>query len=173
LPSPYLDDIDFAGAIGYAVGSGGRVLRTTNWGASWTEETTPTTNTLEAIAVVDENHATAAGYDGTILGLNASPPTGTDNPPVGRELFQNYPNPFNPQTTIRYNLTDPARVTLRVYSPSGRLVRTLVDGWRGAGTWSVEWDGTNNAGARVASGVYFYQLRAGPATQTKKMTLLK
>ncbi len=122
---------------GYAVGSGGRILRTTDWGASWTEEPTPTTNSLQAIYVVDQDHATAAGHDGTILTMDATVLTGTDNPPTAWALFQNYPNPFNPLTTIRYTISDPSRVTLRIYSASGRLLRTLVDEQQGAGTWST------------------------------------
>jgi hypothetical protein len=89
-------------------------------------------------------------------------------------LHQNVPNPFNPTTTIRFDVPkDGAHVTLTVHDVSGRLVRTLVDTHRGAGQWSVQWSGDDDRGVRVASGVYFYQMRAGSFVQTRKMVLLK
>lgn len=89
-------------------------------------------------------------------------------------LHQNIPNPFNPQTTIRYDVpTGGAAVNISVYDITGRLVRELVDERRAAGTWLVQWNGDDDGGARVASGVYFYRLRAGSFVETKKMVLLK
>jgi hypothetical protein len=94
--------------------------------------------------------------------------------PVWRtELQQNRPNPFNPNTTISFYLAREARVELEIYDTKGRLVRTLVDGPLGFGAHDVDWDGTSDRGERVSSGVYFYRLRAGKETHTKKMTLLK
>ena len=89
------------------------------------------------------------------------------------ELFQNHPNPFNPSTTIRYTIPVASRVTLYVYSAVGQLVRKLVDQRFSAGARDVTWDGKNDAGNPVASGVYIYHLRAGKLTLSKKMTLLK
>jgi photosystem II stability/assembly factor-like uncharacterized protein len=89
------------------------------------------------------------------------------------ELFQNSPNPFNPVTSIRYTIPDPSTVTLRVYAPSGKLVRTILTGKQPAGTRVVEWDGRNDAGNRAASGVYVYRLRVGKTVLSRKMTLLK
>lgn len=94
--------------------------------------------------------------------------------PVWRtELQQNRPNPFNPNTTISFYLAREGRVELEIYDTKGRLVRTLVDGLLGFGAYDVDWDGTSDRGERVSSGVYFYRLRAGKETHTKKMTLLK
>ena len=110
---------------------------------------------------------------GTESGRVRSAPVEAERPPLAMQLFQNRPNPFNPVTSIRYTVPAASHITLRVYSPSGQLVRTLIDEKQPAGTWEVTWDGTNNAGNPVASGVYVYRLRAGNVTRSKKMTLLK
>lgn len=89
-------------------------------------------------------------------------------------LAQNYPNPFNPETTLRYGLDRPAAVSLRIYDARGALVRTLVDRPRSeAGRWTARWNGANDAGARVASGVYFARLVAGDRSVTRAMVLLR
>jgi len=88
-------------------------------------------------------------------------------------LEQNTPNPFNPTTTIRYSLAKRTRVSLAIYDVAGRRVRRLVDGEQAASIYVAEWDGTNDRGQRVASGVYFYRLVAGSFRDTKKMVLLK
>jgi hypothetical protein len=89
-------------------------------------------------------------------------------------LAQNYPNPFNPTTTIKYTIKEQAHVSLKVYNVAGQLVRTLVDEvQRPDRVTPVEWRGLNNAGQRVASGVYFYKLVTKNYTMTKKMVLLK
>jgi hypothetical protein len=94
-------------------------------------------------------------------------------PAATTRLEQNSPNPFNPQTAIRFTLDARESVTLAVYDVSGRLVRTLVSGTRNVGAHSVTWDGRDNAGATVGSGVYFYRLDAGKFSATRKMILLK
>jgi hypothetical protein len=88
-------------------------------------------------------------------------------------LEQNMPNPFNPTTTIRYSLAADVNVSLMVYDVAGRRVRTLVNGDQRANAYRVTWDGLNDNGERVSSGMYFYKLVAGTYTQTKKMILLK
>ncbi len=88
-------------------------------------------------------------------------------------LYQNSPNPFNPATTIRFYLPERAHVTLDVYDVSGRSVATLASGYRDRGAHAVEWNGTDARGGHVASGIYFYRLKAGKETVTKKMVLLK
>ncbi len=106
--------------------------------------------------------------------------TGSPGLPTEFSLGQNYPNPFNPSTTIRFALPEPARVVLTVYDILGRQVKSLVDGHQEAGVRSVEWDGTNESGVRVVSGVYFYRVEFVPAAdpgrwsvEQKKMILLK
>ncbi len=89
------------------------------------------------------------------------------------DLAQNFPNPFNPATTIPYDVPSDGQVTLSIYNVLGQEVRTLVNGYCAAGRNRVEWDGTDNSGQQVSTGVYLYRLVAGETTLTKKMLLLK
>ena len=91
-----------------------------------------------------------------------------DAPPLDFRLFQNYPNPFNPSTTIRYALPQRSRVTLAVYNTLGQLVATPQDGTEEAGYHTVRFDA-----AGLASGVYFYRLRAGEYVATKRLLLVR
>jgi hypothetical protein len=95
------------------------------------------------------------------------------NVPNPFNLNQNYPNPFNPNTTINYQITVSAHTTITVYNILGQTVRTLVNEDKKAGDYLVIWDGRNDNGETVASGAYFYQLRAGDYISTKKSLLLK
>lgn len=88
-------------------------------------------------------------------------------------LGQNHPNPFNPQTTIHFALGKQSPVTLRVYDQAGRMVRELVNGTLAATQHSVIWDGKDQTGRTVRSGVYFYRLDAGDFTETRRMLLVK
>ena len=99
--------------------------------------------------------------------------TGTDKVPSTTELFANHPNPFNPSTTIRYNLAAGGDVRLIVYDAAGHRVRSLVNGNESAGEHAVEFDGRDDRGVTLASGVYFYRLDASGVAQTRKMVLLK
>ncbi len=92
---------------------------------------------------------------------------------VTNKLEQNVPNPFNPTTVIAYSIAADEQVNLTIYDVGGRKVRTLVNQRQRADAYKFTWDGSNEAGQRVASGVYFYKLVAGKFTQTKKMVLLK
>ena len=95
------------------------------------------------------------------------------NLPTEFHLGQNYPNPFNPTTTIRVALPEAAEWTLSVYDAAGRLVRRF-DGSTGGATFvEVNWDGRDNHGMPVSSGMYLYRARAGGFTDVKKMLLLK
>jgi len=94
-------------------------------------------------------------------------------PPKPLTLHQNFPNPFNPSTTIAFFLPTGGPVALRIYDVGGRLVRTLVDGSMPIGTHRVTWNGMNDRGAPVSSGVYYYRLRAEKKTITKKMVILR
>ena len=95
--------------------------------------------------------------------------------PKAFELSQNVPNPFNPSTTIRFSIPEERSldVKLNVYNIRGVLVKTLVDDRRGAGVHVVQWDGRDNRGRPVASGVYFYRIQAGEFVKIRKMVLLK
>ena len=91
----------------------------------------------------------------------------------GFRLSQNYPNPFNPETQISFNLPEGAKVFLALYNVFGQKVRTLLDTSLPAGWYKVTWDGKDDEGISMASGVYFYRLLAGDKVNTKKMILLK
>ena len=98
--------------------------------------------------------------------------------PERTALLTNYPNPFNPETWIPYQLSEPAEVTLRIYAVSGILVRTLNLGHQPVGIYhqrsrAAYWNGKNELGESVASGVYFYTLTAGDFTATRKMLIMK
>jgi hypothetical protein len=88
-------------------------------------------------------------------------------------LYPNYPNPFNPTTTIRYELKQPSKVSLKIYNLLGQEVRALVNKQESNGIHSAVWDGKNNRGQTVGSGVYFYRLEAGDFVKTRKMVLVK
>jgi hypothetical protein len=93
--------------------------------------------------------------------------------PARFALHQNLPNPFNPSTRISFELGAPCRATLAVYDVSGKLVRTLLDETLAPGVHSIEWDGRAERGKAASSGMYFYKLRAGSFTETRKMVLLR
>lgn len=96
-----------------------------------------------------------------------------DQVPYSFELFQNYPNPFNPTTNIRFSLPRSGHVRLDIYNILGRRVRTLVDEALLAGHKLVTWDGKDENGNDVSSGIYFYRLQTGNFSQARKMILLK
>ncbi|UCG52218.1 MAG: T9SS type A sorting domain-containing protein, partial [Candidatus Latescibacterota bacterium] len=102
-------------------------------------------------------------------------PIGVDPIAFENRLGDNYPNPFNPTTTIKYSIKEPAHVSLKVYNVAGQLVKTLVDDAKKprAEGFAVTWDGHDNKGQPVASGVYFYKFVTKNYVQTKKMVFLK
>jgi 7,8-dihydropterin-6-yl-methyl-4-(beta-D-ribofuranosyl)aminobenzene 5'-phosphate synthase len=93
--------------------------------------------------------------------------------PDGFALNQNYPNPFNSGTAISFALPRYAKVELALYNLAGQRVATLVQGAREAGVYTVRWDGRDEAGRELASGVYLYRLRAGTQEQNRKLLLLR
>ena len=100
-------------------------------------------------------------------------PVGSGAPARYNDLAQNVPNPFNPTTQLGYQIAADVHVTLAVYDVAGRLVRTLVDKQQSAGGYTETWDGYDNKGRLVSSGVYFYRLTAGDFVQTRRMVMLK
>lgn len=89
------------------------------------------------------------------------------------DLAQNYPNPFNPSTTIAFSLSRATSVDFVIYDVTGARIRTLLDGRKAPGVHRIAWDGTDQRGTRVASGVYFYKLKSPHFQSTKKMVLLR
>ncbi len=93
--------------------------------------------------------------------------------PSSYALKQNYPNPFNPVTTIAFDIVEAGRVRIDIYDVSGRMVRTLLNESRDPGRHRIEWNGRDNSGSTVPSGIYFYRINAGEFTATRKMILLR
>ena len=93
--------------------------------------------------------------------------------PLAFALYQNYPNPFNPTTIITYDLPEAARVELVIYDVLGQHVATMKNGRQEAGSYQVRWNGTNDSGAPVSTGLYFYRLNAGTNSANKKMIFMK
>jgi hypothetical protein len=116
--------------------------------------------------------------DFEVLG-SLPPAAGVEDPtpeaPLINVLYQSYPNPMNPLATIKYSVKETGRVTLTIYDVSGRTVRVLVDEAKQASPtpYSVVWDGKNDAGKRVASGVYFCEMRAKKFSSAKKIVVLR
>ena len=98
--------------------------------------------------------------------------------PNQSQLLQNYPNPFNPETWIPYQLSEDSPVSVSIYDTTGKLIRTLSLGFQSAGFYNSRgyaayWDGRNELGERVASGIYFYQLTTPSFHQTRRLVILK
>jgi len=93
--------------------------------------------------------------------------------PLVTTLNSNYPNPFNPVTTISYALADAGQVKLDIYNVKGQKIRTLVNEAQKAGIHQLQWNGTDDRNHQVASGIYFYKMKFGKYTSTKKMILMK
>jgi len=93
--------------------------------------------------------------------------------PAQFAISQNYPNPFNPTTSIKFAIPENVNVNLEVYNMLGQKVKTLINGEQEAGYYTVNWDGTNEFGSKVSSGIYIYRIIAGKNVSTMKMNLLK
>ena len=143
---------------------------------------------VESVAFSPDGLTLASGsYGGMILMWDMSPyitpsmPTAVElSPPLPTQtaLLANYPNPFNPDTYIPYQLHAPAQVRLNIYDVRGALIREINLGYQAVGQYltsasAAHWDGRDHRGERVASGVYLYQLQAGPVVHVRKMVLVK
>jgi len=163
----YLDDYNTYGACIYNSGptSNGNTYKTMWFGFSFGH-------------IIDNDNLSPSArfqlmYDVfTYFNIESFNSTG-DEPPLKNMLSQNYPNPFNPNSKIRFSITRKGFVRLRVYNVSGQLVKTLVNKVMEAGSHTASWDGTNNNGSKVSSGVYFYQLKSPEFTRSRKMVLLR
>jgi len=93
--------------------------------------------------------------------------------PVKTNLSKNFPNPFNPETTINYSIVNPGRVNIDIFNIKGEKVRTLVDEYKSIGFYNTIWNGKDNSGKKVSSGVYFYNMKTDKYHKFRKMILLK
>jgi hypothetical protein len=113
-----------------------------------------------------------------IICHNPKIPSSADDPdlaslPTSYDLAQNYPNPFNPSTTIEYDLPALSHVTVEILNVLGQRVRMLVDREEPAGSYTVMWDGNDDRGQPVSTGVYFYRIETDGYLASRKMLLLK
>jgi photosystem II stability/assembly factor-like uncharacterized protein len=151
--------------------------RSTDGGNTWTTLTTAGLSALTHVDAYKETnnviHAYAVAIGGfcfrfrdsvLFTGINNN----NNNIPVEYSLEQNYPNPFNPTTVIKYALPRSSNVSLKIYDMLGNEVKTVVNEFKTAGTYSVNFDASS-----LSSGVYFYKIVAGDFTDAKKMTLVK
>jgi hypothetical protein len=100
--------------------------------------------------------------------------TGGDPPPSFKNhLSHNYPNPFNPLTTIKFGVRERGVVKIKIYNAAGQLIKTLIDEVLDPGEYSKDWNGVNDRGAAVASGIYFYRMETKSFGKTRKMILLR
>ena len=179
--------VDFPSlTIGYTVGLNGLIMKSTDSGLSWVQQTSGTSVFLSSVDFVDSLTGYACGDAGAMLKTTNGGITsvsGSQNQTPGEfSLYQNYPNPFNPTTKIKFDVPSDSRfrgndnVTLMIFDILGREIAVLVNEQLSPGTYEVEWDGSN-----CTSGVYFYKLvvsgaeplTAGNYSETRKMILLK
>jgi photosystem II stability/assembly factor-like uncharacterized protein len=162
---------------GWIAGGSGLILFTSDGGNNWTAQNSGTVQWLTSLCFSFESLGWAVGSSGTIIhttngGVTLIGNEDTGEIPAEFSLSQNYPNPFNPSTVISYQLPVSGNVTLKVYDILGNEIATLVDEYKSAGSFEVEF----NPASRIkdlASGVYFYRLKVGEYTAVKKMLLIK
>jgi len=128
------------------------------------------TYTLPEMCFGEQNTDENLPFPGSCEPLSVDPMAGI---PTSYALSQNYPNPFNPTTTINIALPEANHVDLIIYNALGQEVRSLKNAYLSAGNYSVTWDGLDNAGNSIPSGVYIYKLTAGTNSFSKKMLMLK
>jgi len=140
---------------------------------------------IDAIASIpditndDSWEMVCGGRDGTIICISGgeavshSPNNTIPDPNDIAELIGNFPNPFNPETSISFNLKKDSKVSLKIFNIKGQLIRTLINEQLSASPYSVVWNGKNDNGNHVSTGVYLYRLQADTKLSVKKCILLK
>jgi hypothetical protein len=170
----YAQTIDSTGGVGWDA-NGIPVCTATGWSSSDDCYTAVTAvcGDGSVFAWSDERGSDRDIYAAKLTGEGGTPVTGVPEIDTGFLLAQNFPNPFNPVTTIVFTLSESAFVTLRIHDAAGRHVRTVAERRFDPGRHTETWDGRDDAGRRVSSGVYFYGLAAGASRETRKMVLLR
>lgn len=171
--SGYYSDVCFTNLnCGWVVGLGGKLLKTTDGGINWINQPIGTSEDLWSISFIDSLNGVIVGGHSIILRTTNGGVTflEEENLVTSKDfiLSQNFPNPFNPSTKISWQAPVSGWQTLKVYDIIGKEVANLVDEYKNAGSYRVEFDGSN-----LPSGIYFYLLQAGDYVETKKMILLK
>jgi flagellar hook assembly protein FlgD len=115
----------------------------------------------------------SSGNESEIVTIEAFVESEETSIPVITKLSGNYPNPFNPVTNISFSIKEASQVTIDIYNLKGEKVNTLVNEYLEPNYYNVEWNGRDENNRSVASGVYFYKMKAGRYTSTKKMILMK
>jgi len=155
--------------------------------AQWIQTNGPYGGTINCFAVNGSNLFAGTGGGGVWWRPLSEMVTGVEDDfsqiPVGFTLEQNYPNPFwseatsrsagNSSTTIRYQLPKTTQVVLKIYNTFGQEVRTLVNARQPAGVNAVVWDGRDQSGKEVSSGVYIYRLQTGASIQSRKLSFVR
>ncbi|MBN2009823.1 T9SS type A sorting domain-containing protein [candidate division KSB1 bacterium] len=178
VPTPGLYDlaIDATGNM-YIVSRGGGVAVSEDQGETWKSINNGLLHLDTKTLLIASDGAIYAGTRGGGVFKTHFLPTNVTKDagefPVSFSLDHNYPNPFNPTTVISYQLSATGVVNLSIFNIKGQLVRTVVSGKQASGYQHVQWDGRNNYGQQVSSGVYLYRLRAGEQVQTRRMVLMK
>lgn len=176
--------IEFLDSLNGWIGGSGRILRTTNGGENWEIQLEGMQTDFEQMIILHKDKVAYAlgkdwnGKTHTLLRADLSNLTEVKSDinilPEECSLSQNYPNPFNPSTTISYQIPSSSFVTLKVYDVLGNEVAVLVNEWKEAGRYNYEFgSATGGRNYELPSGVYFYQLKSGEFTDTKKFILLK
>ncbi len=148
------------------------LIQTKDFGYNWIVHTSPDSSSIYDLSFTDSLTGYAVGDGGVILKYKYPVVNPVDRNETGKEnyfdLFQNYPNPFNSSTSIKYNISIDAFVSIVIYDILGNEVSRLVNSHQIAGSYTEKWFADN-----FASGMYYYQLRAGNFTATRKMLLLR
>ncbi|MGE5457977.1 MAG: YCF48-related protein [Methanococcaceae archaeon] len=172
---PQLNSIYFQNKnTGWVVGNYGCILKTTDGGTTWNKLVSGTSQELFGVQFVNENIGWAVGTNGKVLKTtNGGIATLIDEEEIKKipdkfYLSQNYPNPFNPATKINYSIPKTSFTSLIIYDVLGKEIARLVNEEKPSGNYEISWNTIN-----LASGIYFYQLRAGNFVETKKMILMR
>ena len=175
-------DIEFVSSIegwigaGNSVGANGAFYHTTDAGNTWQKYDSPNGRTVRGLKFVSPNYGWAAGAKGSIFKYDGTTGIGQDSPSgilQSFSLYSNYPNPFNPVTNIKYYLNISGDAELSIYNTQGQKIRTLIKNYQTPGNYNFKWDAKNDAGSRVSSGTYFYQLKIDNEIHAKRMLLIK
>ena len=158
---------------GWAVGIAGTILQTSDGGANWIPQISGTSNLLFSVNFTDDTTGWVVGANGTILKTTTGGITSIDEIqcckttiPQNFDLLQNYPNPFNLSTNIKYSLKKSNHVSLKIYNLLGQKIKILVDEYQTAGVHEICW-----IKKELPSGIYFYNIKSGEYSATKKLIL--